>query len=134
MGTPLHHTVIGELIHAELDTHDPLPTITLHLRQCARGYTHQRIVALRSYGRTPDATRQAQHDHAALHCGQLYRVAADAISSTAGAVYMLGVQSVAHVPLPPPAYLDARGGMSQVPDGDAGLAMSLPGALLRGAA
>ena len=131
------HTLIGELLSATLDVHHSLPTITLHLQQRVVGYTHQRIIALRSYQGTASAARQAQHDHAALRCGQLYSVTADAVSSTAGAVYLLGVQGVQPVDLPPPQYIDARTtafGLTHCPS--IGLALSLPAmmAATRGAA
>ena len=127
---PLAHTVIGELLRADFDMHDQLPTITLHLQQRALGYTHQRIIALRSYPGTPSARTQALFDHAALRCGLLYRVSADAVSSTANAVYMLGVHDVQRVTLPPPVYLDARRPAAVAhTDTAAGLALSLPASL-----
>lgn len=124
------HTLIGELVSAELDMHSGLPTITLHLRQRQVGYTHQPIVALRSYPGTVAAGRQAQFDHADLQCGRLYRVTADAVSSTAGAVYLLGVQDVQRIDLPRPGYFDARVRGAPPPDDDlhsaTGLALSMP--------
>ena len=46
------HTVVGELLSADLDTRHGLPTLTLYLRQAASGYTSQALVAMR---RTPAA-------------------------------------------------------------------------------
>ena len=100
-----NHSLVGELISADLDVHHQLPTITMQLRQCRNGYSGQRIVALRSYPGTLAAARLARDHHAGLRCGALYRVSADAISISDSAVYLLGVrdaQPVAPEPQPYP--------------------------------
>lgn len=98
------HSVVGELISAELDVHHQLPTITMQLRQCSNGYSTQRIVALRSYPGTLAAARLARDHHAAMRCGTLYRVSADAISSSGTAVYLLGVRDAQPVTPEPQPY------------------------------
>ena len=102
------HTVVGELLSADLDTRHGRPTLTLYLRQAASGYTSQALVAMRSYPSTLAAARQAQHDHAALGCGRLCRVSAEAMSSANGTVYLLGVVDAHTIDLPRPPYFDAR--------------------------
>jgi hypothetical protein len=137
------HTVVGELLSADLDIRHGLPTLTMYLRQAARGYTSQAIVAMRSYPSTLAAGRQAQHDHAALGCGRLCRVTAEAMSSANGTVYLLGVVDAHTIDLPRPPYFDARVPGAEFsptpPDYDCShigqaLAMSLPAHLQGGAA
>ena len=125
------HSVVGELLSADLEVQHGLPTITLQLRQCSRGYSSQRITALRSYPSTLAGGRMARDHHAALRTGALYRVAADGIgiSQQTGVVYLLGVTDAHEVnlwrhPCPAP---DAAEPNSLAAEGACrGLAMSMP--------
>lgn len=142
------HSVTGELISADLDVQHGFTTITLLLRQCNRGYSNQRITAMRSYPHTLAAGREARDHHAALRCGSLYRLQADgiSISQASGMVYLLGVRDVQPVPLYQHPYPLAHGQALQTPPAAElhephepnslaaegacrGLAMSLPRAL-----
>ena len=128
------HSLVGELLSADFDCLQGLPTITLQLRQRSNGYSTQRITAMRSYPGTLAAARLARDHHAGLRIGALYRVAADGIgiSPTTGVIYLLGVQDAQPVPAQPLAYpapaadepnsLAAEGACR-------GLAMSMPPAL-----
>ena len=125
------HSIVGELLSADLDVQHGLPTLTLHLKQCNRGYSSQRITALRSYPSTLAGGRLARHHHAALRAGTLYRVAGDgiAISQQTGVVYLLGVTDQHEVNLwrHPYPVIDAAEPNSLAAEGAcAGLAMSMP--------
>lgn len=88
------HSLVGELISADLDVHHQLPTITMVLRQRSNGYSGQRIIAMRSYPGTLAAARLARDHHAGRRPGALYRVWADAIGiGQDSVVYLLGVTS-----------------------------------------
>jgi hypothetical protein len=131
------HSVVGELIGADFDVHNSLPTITLQLRQRCNGYSQQHITAMRSYPGTLAAARLARDHYMALRTGALYRVAADGIgvSPSTGVVYLLGVrdaQEVGAQPMPYPARAAAALALDAEPNSLAaegacrGLAMSLP--------
>lgn len=127
------HSVVGELISAELDAHHQLVTITMQLRQRSNGYSSRRIIALRSYPGTLAAARLARDHYAGLRCGALYRVLADAIDiGPDSAVYLLGVQDAHEVILPRHPYpvLDPAEPNALAAEGACrGLAMSMPPAL-----
>lgn len=124
------HSLVGELISADLDVHHQLPTITMVLRQRSNGYSGQRIIAMRSYPGTLAAARLARDHHAGLRCGALYRVAADAIGiGQDSVVFLLGVQDAQQVALEPLPYPvpDAPEPNSLAAEGAcAGRAMGMP--------
>lgn len=130
------HSIVGELVAAEFDVQHSRPTVTLHLRQCCRGYSQQHITALRSYPGTLAAARLARDHYSALRSGALYRVQAEGIgiSPSTGVIYLLGVTAAHEVqpdarayPAPPadePNSLAAEAACR-------GLAMSLPATVQR---
>lgn len=128
------HSICGELVAADFDVQHGLPTVTLHLRQCAVGYSRQHITALRSYPSTLAAARLARDDYRALRTGVLYRVEAAGIgiSQASGVVYLLGVTAAREVPPVALAYpvphLDEPNSLA-AEGACLGLAMSLPPAL-----
>lgn len=124
------HSVVGELVSADFDVHNSLPTITMQLRQCSPGYSTQHITAMRRYPGTLAAARLARDHHAALRIGALYRVAADGIgiSQSSGVVYLLGVRDAHELcaqPLPYPIHPDEPNSLA-AEGACRGLAMSLP--------
>ena len=132
------HSIIGELVSADLDVRHGLPTVTLQLRQRSNGYSTQRITAMRSYPGTLAAGRLARDHHAGLRIGALYRVQADAIgmSADSGVIYLLGVQTAEEVRATPQAY-PALAAAAEIHEPNSlaaegacrGLAMSMPPAL-----
>ena len=132
------HSVVGELISADFDVHNSLPTITLQLRQRSRGYSAQHITAMRSYPGTLAAARLARDHHASLRIGALYRVTAEGlgISQDSGVVYLLGVRDAQELGAQPTPYpIHPNEPNSLAAEGACrGLAMSLPQHLQRAGA
>lgn len=114
------HTVVGELVRADLDVTNNLPTITMHLKQVSPGYGALQVVALRSFPSSMLAAGAARAEHAALRIGYLYAVRCEAITASPtapGTLYLLGVQGVApvvrgEVPMQRHASLVAAGGVA----------------------
>ena len=125
------HSLVGELISADLNVQAGLPTLTLHLKQFGNRYSNQRITAVRGYPSTLAGGRMACHHHADLRVGTRYRLEGDGlgIGQQTGVVYLLGLCGVREVesrgrtyPAPhaaEPNSLAAEGAC-------AGLAMSMP--------
>lgn len=125
------HSIVGELLSADLQIQNDLPTLTLHLRQRSDRYSRQHIIAVRSYPGTLAGGRLARDHHAGLRIGSMYRVAGSGIGvgQQTGVVYLLGVTDASeaarwHHPYPAP---DAAEPNSLAAEGAcAGLAMSMP--------
>lgn len=125
------HALVGELISADFQIQNDLPTLTLHLGQRSDRYSRQHITAVRSYPGTLAGARLARDHHAGLRIGSMYRVAGSGIGvgQQTGVVYLLGVTDAHEVnlwrhPYPAP---DAAEPNSLAAEGAcAGLAMSMP--------
>lgn len=124
------HSICGELISADFDTHNGLPTVTLQLRQRSNGYSTQHITAMRSYPGTLAAARLARDHYTGLRIGALYRVTAEGIgiSQNTGVVYLLGVRDAHELCAQPMPYpIQPNEPNSLAAEGACrGLAMSMP--------
>lgn len=126
------HSIVGELICAELDVRGGLSTLAMTLKQVSTGYSSQRIVALRSWPGSLAGMRHAREVHAQLRCGALYRVTADGlgVSPSTGSVVLLGVSDAQELKAAPPAWRAAPPANAMAAAGaDIALALSLPASL-----